>query len=197
MTKILLTRHGHVEGITPERFRGRQPLALTELGRAEAQALARRIAGSWKPERIYTSPLERCVKTGAAIARACWLAAGEARDELNDIDYGRWQFKTFADAKADDPAIFAAWFETPQLVRFPGGESLQDLAARVANALRFVLARHANGTIVVVGHDSVNRALLLQVLDLPAIRLLAVRTEPVLPQRDRRRERQGLRSPDQ
>jgi phosphoserine phosphatase len=69
VTKILLTRHGHVEGIMPERFRGRQPLALTELGRAEAQALARRVAGSWKPERIYTSPMERCVKTGAAIAR--------------------------------------------------------------------------------------------------------------------------------
>jgi len=40
MTKILLTRHGHVEGITPERFRGRQQLALTERGRAEARALA-------------------------------------------------------------------------------------------------------------------------------------------------------------
>jgi broad specificity phosphatase PhoE len=167
VTKILLTRHGHVEGIMPERFRGRQPLALTELGRAEAQALARRVAGSWKPERIYTSPMERCVKTGAAIARASGLAAGEARDDLNDIDYGRWQFKTFEDAKADDPALFAAWFETPQLVRFPGGESLQDLAVRVANALRFVLARHARGTIVIVGHDSVNRALLLQLLDLP------------------------------
>jgi phosphoserine phosphatase len=154
VTKILLTRHSHVEGIMPERFRGRQPLALTELGRAEAQALARRVAGSWKPERIYTSPMERCVKTGAAIARACGLAAGEARDDLNDIDYGRWQFKTFEDAKADDPALFAAWFETPQLVRFPGGESLQDLAARVANALRFVLARRARGTIVIVGHDA-------------------------------------------
>ena len=111
--------------------------------------------------------MERCIKTGAAVARACGLAAGEARDDLNDIDYGRWQFKTFADAKADDPALFAAWFKTPQLVRFPGGESLQDLAARVADALRFVLARHTDGTIVIVGHDSVNRALLLQLLDLP------------------------------
>jgi broad specificity phosphatase PhoE len=167
MTKILLTRHGHVEGITPERFRGRQPLALTEQGRVEAEALARRIAGGWKLERIYTSPMERCIKTGAAVARACGLAAGEAHDDLNDIDYGRWQFKTYEDAKADDPALLAAWFTTPLLVRFPGGESLQDLAARVANAFRFVLARHANGTIVIVGHDSVNRALLLQLLDLP------------------------------
>ena len=109
-------------------------LALTEQGRGEAEALARRIAGGWKPEHIYMSPMERCVKTGAAVARACGLAAGETRDDLNDIDYGRWQFKTFADAKADDPALFAAWFTTPQLVRFPSGESLQDLAARVADA---------------------------------------------------------------
>src|SRR5262249_60832322 len=123
MPTIWLTRNGQGEGIMPERFRGRQPLALTELGRAEAEALARRIAGSWKPERIYTSPLERCVKTGAAIARACGLPAGEARHELNDLDYGRWQFKTFVDAKADIPALFAASFETPQLVRFPAGES--------------------------------------------------------------------------
>jgi phosphoserine phosphatase len=167
LTKILLTRHGHVEGITPERFRGRQELALTTLGRAQAQALARRIAGAWRPAHIYTSPLQRCVDTGAAIARACGLAASDARADLNDIDYGRWQFKTYEDARAEDPALFAAWFATPQLVRFPGGESLQDLAARVADALRFVLARHANDTIVIVGHDSVNRALILQLLDLP------------------------------
>jgi phosphoserine phosphatase len=167
LTKILLSRHGHVEGITPERFRGRQELELTALGRAQAQALARRIADTWKPAHIYTSPLRRCVDTGAAIARACGLAAGEARADLNDIDYGRWQFKTYEDAKADDPALFTAWFATPQLVRFPGGESLQELAARVADALRFVLARDANDTIVIVGHDSVNRALILQLLDLP------------------------------
>jgi broad specificity phosphatase PhoE len=37
----------------------------------------------------------------------------------------------------------------------------------VADALRFVLARDANGTIVIVGHDSVNRALFLQLLDMP------------------------------
>lgn len=166
MTKILLTRHGHVEGIHPERFRGRAPLELTALGRRQAAAVAQRIAGAWQPSKIYTSPMSRCVATGAAIAQACGIAA-EICDDLNDIDYGAWQFKTFEDAKADNPALFAAWFATPHLVRFPGGESLQDLGARSANALRFVLARHPHDTIVLVGHDSVSRALLMQCLDLP------------------------------
>lgn len=166
MTKILLTRHGHVEGIKPERFRGREPLQLTARGRAEAAALATRIAGAWRPNRIYTSPMGRCVATGAAIAAACGVAA-EICDDLNDIDYGAWQFKTFEAAKAEDAELFAAWFATPHLIRFPNGEALQDLAARAANALRFVLGRHPDDTIVLVAHDSVNHALLLQLLDQP------------------------------
>jgi phosphoserine phosphatase len=166
MTKILLTRHGHVEGIKPERFRGRAPLALTARGRAEAAAVAQRIAAGWRPSLIYTSPMGRSIETATAIATACGIAATPC-DDLNDIDYGSWQFKTFAEAKALDAALFAAWFAAPHLVRFPNGESLQDLAARVANAVRMVLARHPDETLVLVGHDSVNRALLLGFLDLP------------------------------
>jgi broad specificity phosphatase PhoE len=166
MTKILLIRHGHVEGIKPERFRGRAPLDLTARGRAEAQAVARRIAGAWQPNKIYTSPMGRCIETGAAIAKARG-APTEICGDLTDIDYGAWQFKTFDEAKRENPALFAAWFVTPHLIRFPNGESLQDLAARAGNALRLVLARHPDDTIVLVGHDSVNRALLMQLLDQP------------------------------
>jgi phosphoserine phosphatase len=166
MSKILLVRHGHVEGIKPARFRGREPLELTARGRAEAQAVARRIAGGWKPSHIFTSPMGRCVKTAEAIGTACGVAA-QICDALNDTDYGAWQFKSFEQAQAEDAALFAAWFATPQLVRFPGGEALQDVAARAANAMRLVLARHPDDTVVLVGHDSVNRVLLLQLLDLP------------------------------
>jgi probable phosphoglycerate mutase len=166
MTKILLIRHGHAEGIKPERFRGRAPLALTDQGRAEAAAVARRIAGTWQPRQIYTSPMGRSLSTAKAVADACSIDLTSC-DDLNDIDYGAWQFKTFEAAKAEDPSLFEAWLTTPHLVRFPNGESLQDLAARAANALRLILPRHAGDTIVLVGHDSVNRALLLQLLDLP------------------------------
>jgi phosphoserine phosphatase len=167
MTKLLVIRHGHVEGIKPERFRGRAPLPLTAQGRAEAAAVARRIAAAWRPSRIYTSPMERCVKVGEAIAQACRLAAAQRCDDLNDLDYGEWQFKTYAEVEAQNPDLFAAWFAAPHLIRFPRGESLQDVAARTANALRRVLARHPDDTVVLVAHDSVNRILLLQLLDLP------------------------------
>ena len=167
MTKILLIRHGHVAGIKPERFRGREPLALTTQGRAEAAAVARRVAAAWRPSHIYTSPMRRCVKTAEAIAHACDIGPIRICDDLNDIDYGGWQFKTFAEAKSDDPALFAAWFATPHLIRFPNGELLQDLAARAANALRLILARHPDEPVVLVSHDSLNRATLLQFLDLP------------------------------
>ncbi len=168
MTKIILTRHGHVEGIDPPRFRGRAELALTELGRAQARAVSARIAAKWKPAKVYTSPLKRCVVTGQTIADACGIAA-EPLDSLNDLDYGLWQMRLYEEVEAEWPALFAAWRERPHLVRFPQGDSLQDLVARTADALRFVLERHSGDRdcVVLVGHDSVNRSLLLQLLDQP------------------------------
>ena len=68
-TRIILVRHGHVEGILPERFRGRD-VDLSGLGGVRAQATAQRIADQWTPAIAYTSPLKRCVQTAAAIAAA-------------------------------------------------------------------------------------------------------------------------------
>ncbi|HZB91713.1 MAG TPA: histidine phosphatase family protein [Stellaceae bacterium] len=168
MTKLILTRHGHVEGISPERFRGRTDVPLTELGRAQAAAVAARIAAGWTPRRVYTSPMSRCVATGTAIAAACAVER-QTLDDLNDLDYGEWQWRTREEVAAAAPELLKLWESAPHLLRFPEGDSLQDLVARSADALRFVLARHpgAGEAVVLVGHDSVNRALLLQLLDQP------------------------------
>ena len=166
MTTTLLVRHGHVEGIKPERFRGRADLALTETGQWQAELLARRIASQWVPGSIYTSPLQRCIATGAAIARACGVAS-EPAGGLSDLDYGAWQSLTYDEARAKNPDFFETWFTAPHLVRFPAGESLQDVAARTASVLRFVVSRNATETLVLVGHDSVNRVMLTQILEMP------------------------------
>lgn len=166
MTRLLLTRHGHVEGIRPERFRGRAELQLTAQGVAEADALAARIARQWKPVKVYTSALQRCVVTGGAIAKAAGVAS-EAHAGLMDIDYGAWQMRTHEEIEKEAPEAYRVWRTAPHRMRFPNGESLQDLMARTADVLRLMLERHASDTVVLVGHDSVNRAILMQLLDMP------------------------------
>src|SRR5260370_10606259 len=123
MTKLLLTRHGHVEGIKPARFRGRAKLALTPAGLAQAAALAERIAGQWKPVAIYTSTLQRCVVTGAKIAAACGVRSS-ALDGLTDIDYGAWQMRAHDEIKAEAPEAFRLWHAAPHPRRLPRRDAL-------------------------------------------------------------------------
>jgi len=165
-TTILLVRHGHVPGISPERFRGRADIELTDLGFAEARKTAEWIAGLWRPTIVYTSPMKRCRDTGAAIAQQCKVSA-ELLPDLNDFDYGEWQWQTHAEVATEWPVLYQRWRTNPHLMRFPKGDSLQELVARAADALRLAIEEHPAETIVMVSHESVNRALLLQVLDQP------------------------------
>lgn len=166
-TTLIIARHGHVAGLQPERFRGRMEIPLSDTGQRQAQALGAAMADFAPLSAIYTSDLGRCIATGEEISRATGTPA-QVRPELADIDYGAWQWRTHDEVKAEDPERYALWRSAPHLVRFPAGESLQDLAVRAADLLRFVLARHQGSTVALVGHDSVNRVLLCHLLDLPA-----------------------------
>jgi broad specificity phosphatase PhoE len=165
--KLLLVRHGHVDGISPERFRGRQDVPLSPQGVQQARDVAEHIAQGERPVVVYTSPLRRCTETASAIAAATAVDVQVLAD-LIDLDYGDWQWLTRDDVRRGWPDLIERWDTAPQLVRFPHGDSLQDLIARVSNVLRMLLDRHACDTVVVVGHDSGNRALLLQLFDQPA-----------------------------
>ena len=166
LTKIILVRHGHVEGIHPPRFRGCEDLPLTKRGNVEARAVAQRIESEWRPKKVYTSPLSRCIATGGVIANACGIEA-QSIEQLKDMNSGTWQMKSYEEMATAEPKLYATWFAAPHLMRFPGGDSLQELVSRSADALRLVLERHRDGTVVLVSHDSINRALLLQLADLP------------------------------
>lgn len=52
-------------------------------------------------------------------------------------------------------------------MRLPGGESLQEPAARTADVVRLMLERHPSHTVVLICHDSGTRTMLLQLLDQP------------------------------
>lgn len=177
MTRIVLVRHGHVEGITPERFRGRLELALSEQGQRQIELTARYVARVWQPAQVYTSPMSRCVATGQAIARECGVGL-QTVPELNDLDYGSWQGMTHDDVRHNSLELYRLWREKPHLMQFPKGESLVDLAERVSKALRWHRKQHSDATLVVVSHDSTNRAMLLAVLGLPLSDYWLLRQDP-------------------
>ncbi len=177
MTKIILVRHGHVEGITPERFRGRLDLLLTATGRRQAEVTAKRIASVWRPAAIYTSPMSRCMETGSAIGVPLGLEV-QPHAGMNDIDYGGWQGLTPEDAKSRWPKDVETWYRAPHLASIPGGETLQTVLARVTCAFHEMLRRHPNDAVVLVGHDSVNRVILLHALDLPLSRYWHLTQDP-------------------
>ncbi|HEY0263697.1 MAG TPA: histidine phosphatase family protein [Granulicella sp.] len=177
MTKIILTRHGHVDWIAPERFRGRAELSLSALGERQAEALGQRVAKSWKPDAIYTSPLSRCVRTGEAISRAIGTAAGTLGN-LMDTDYGEWQGLTHEEVRSRWPDELRVWFEAPDLAAIPGGETLAAVLVRGIDVLQFVLRKHRGQTVVLVGHDSINRILLIHALSLPLSRYWRIKQEP-------------------
>lgn len=168
MTTLVLMRHGHVEGIYPERFRGRAGLALSPLGMRQAQALADRLSTRYAPVALYTSPIGRCMATAIPISRAANVPS-QPLTNLQDLDYGEWQGVTHEAAKQQWPDLYERWKERPHLMRFPGGESLQDLIVRTADVVREMLSRYPDDShqVLLMAHDSVNRAMLLQLLDQP------------------------------
>lgn len=165
MTTIILVRHGQTEWNRTERFRGRADVPLNETGWLQAKATSERIATTWQPSRVYSSPLSRAVDTARAIAQPFDLPV-QVHTGLIDIDYGQWQGLTPEDVRARWPEALAAWYETPHLAHIPGGETLDALRQRAMAAVSELAALHAGQTIVLVGHTVVNRVILLGVLGL-------------------------------
>src|SRR5205809_6463832 len=88
-TIVLLVRHALTPttgAILPGRAQG---LHLSDEGRRQADAVARRLAALPKIAAIYASPLERARETAAAIARARGLALRIERG-LIELDVGAW-----------------------------------------------------------------------------------------------------------
>lgn len=164
--RILLVRAGRTRLSAERRFGGRADPPLDDRGRWEADALAQRLARDWRPGLVLASAAWRATDTARAIAawsRCTW----EAWPGLADLDVGDWEGLTSNEARGRDPAVFGRWFTAPAAVAFPGGERLLQLRIR-ARALLDALAMKARTEVVaVVGHDSINRAILLEALGLP------------------------------
>ena len=163
MTRLVLVRHAEPEEDARGRCYGTLDVGLSLQGMQHARQLAEAL-GSFAYEAVYTSPRTRSVETARPVAAARGLTPLVEAD-LREIDFGRLEGRTYDEIERSEPELFRAWMETPTLVRFPEGESYDDLRVRAERVLDEIRARHSCA--VVVTHGGVVRAGLAAWLRMP------------------------------
>lgn len=145
---------------------------MTSDGVAAAHRLGERLH-QVRPTRVVHSPLERCVQTLSAIRDGMAdapMPAGVPDERLNEVDYGDWQGTKLADlAKLPEWATIQ---RTPSVVRFPGGESIREMAGRTTAAIRGhdaeVEAEAGPDAVwIAVAHGDIIKAVLADALAMP------------------------------
>jgi probable phosphoglycerate mutase len=147
-TRLVLIRHA-VTAQTGPLLSGRTPgIDLSDTGREQAKRLGERLAGL-PVAVVYASPIERTTQTATAVAEHHGLEV-QALPGVLEADYGEW-----TGGKISELAKTELWKtvqRAPSRARFPGGESLTEMQARMVGALEEVVARHSGELVVVVSH---------------------------------------------
>ncbi|MEV4099574.1 MSMEG_4193 family putative phosphomutase [Nonomuraea sp. NPDC049649] len=132
MTTLLLARHGLTD-LTGPVLAGRTPgVHLSDAGRAQAAALAERIAGV-RLDAVVSSPLERCMETAEAVAAGRGLPV-VTDERLLECDYGDWTGRKLKELSKDP--LWPVVQSHPSAATFPGGESMAAVQHRAVAAVR-------------------------------------------------------------
>jgi broad specificity phosphatase PhoE len=165
-TRVALVRHGATTLSAEDRFAGATDVELSDAGRAQAQALAERLAGE-PITAVYASPLRRTLETAAILASPHGLEP-LPRPGLREIDHGHWETLTRADVEARFSEEYAAWEGDPFVFAPSGGESGATVMARALPVLREIVLSHAGEYVLVVSHKATIRLALCALLGIDA-----------------------------
>jgi broad specificity phosphatase PhoE len=162
----LLIRHGESEGNREWRLQGQREYPMTDRGRCQSEALARRLAR--RPiAAIYSSPLRRAWDTATAIATALGLEV-QTLPAVQEYDFGELSGLTWGEIHERAPAVTAAVVSrSPEYPHYPGEEGREAFRQRVCGALWELRERHHGETVAVVTHAGAVIAFLMDVLGRP------------------------------
>lgn len=166
--RILLIRHGRVDFDSQdfrESPRGRQwDPELGDEGREEAQKLGARLLLMEPPAAIHVSPFRRCRQTLEPYLEATSRRA-HVDEDLGEVFIGRWEGLRFEDIVSEDEDLARRFREQEAMFSMaPGGETGEQLRARVVPAVESAIERAGEGTLVVVTHGGVINAYLGHVM---------------------------------
>ena len=133
MSLVLVIRHGRAQGNPEHRFIGQTDVALDDIGRSQARALADRLKLA-HIDRIVSSDLRRAVDTIAPLAEAIGIPI-ERDPRLREISNGEWSGLLPAEIAAGWPDLWAAYRRGEDVLR-PGGERWEVVRERAVTAAR-------------------------------------------------------------
>jgi probable phosphomutase (TIGR03848 family) len=170
VSTVLLVRHG-LTSLTGPVLAGWTPgVDLDERGRAQAAALAARLAGV-PVAAVVTSPLERCVQTAAAVVDAQRVAGRDCPshvdERLGECHYGDWTGRTLKELSRDPMWKVVQAHPSAAVFPGPGGEALAAVQARAVAAVRDWNARLGPDAVwVACSHGDVIKSVLADALAL-------------------------------
>lgn len=167
---IHLVRHGRHSEVGNV-LSGRSEIALSEAGRAEADALAAHLA--LPIASIHSSPRRRTRETAAPIAARTGLPILIA-DALDEIDFGSFAGRSF-EALASD-ADWQIWNAQRGASRCPRGETMAEAIDRAWDYLWSMPEEQAPA--LCVTHCDIIRGLVARLLGLDFGRIFAIDCDP-------------------
>ena len=158
-SRLILLRHGRT-GLSG-RYVGSSDVPLSEEGRKQILDL-RPDLGTMKIDGLLTSPMLRCTQSANLLDLGLPM---QLDPDLREIDFGRWEGKSFAEIEAQDPALVQHWASGTDDFRFPDGEATSGFANRIDAVKNRLLASDAR-TLLLVTHGGVIRSLICGLLGL-------------------------------
>lgn len=150
MTRVYLTRHGETEWNKQRRFQGSKNSELTQKGILAAELLASRIE-EINLDCIVASPLKRAYHT-AEIVRGNKNIDIIEHDGFKEINLGDFEGMRWDEIQARHGEVINRITEDPFNNRYPNGENLLEFYNRVEAALKEVIEKCRNKSILIVAH---------------------------------------------
>lgn len=177
-TRVVIVRHGQSSYNTERRIQGRSDAStLTAKGYSDALKVGE-VLSHLNFATVYTSPLQRAKKTAEVICDRLSTSAVQPEDNLMEIDLPLWEGMLLQEVRDKFVEDYRCWHQQPDqlLMMIPhsqGTKKYFPVLALYEQAEQFwqeILPRHAGETILIVGHNGINRALISTALGIPASR---------------------------
>lgn len=154
---LVFIRHGATRANAERRYLGRTDEGLSEEGIRELLSYKRQ--GVYpKAERLFTSPMKRCLETAQILYPDL---SPTVIPEWAETDFGQFEYKNYEELK-EDPA-YQAWIDSGGVLPFPGGESREEFLVRCERGffrMRGELQREKSVTAGIIVHGGTIMALL-------------------------------------